>query len=106
MHDAVDHVGPAPPNVVPLTNRVRTRRTVSWPVSPSSASRPVIMPIARTAGTVKPIVESADPRQILIDRYSRFDSAAEKALRPSGVRTRTAISTPPSVSGRPKSSMP
>ena len=88
----MNDIAPSPPKVMPLTNRVTTSSTVSCWIRPSSASRLVIMPIARTAGTVKPMVDKAGPRQILMDRCRRFDRAAEKALKASGVGTKTANS--------------
>ena len=39
-------------------------------------------PISSTAGTVRPMVESAEPRQTLTARWSWLDRAAENAVRP------------------------
>jgi hypothetical protein len=46
--------------------------TISTLPTPSSTVRPVIMPVISIAGTVRLTVASADPRQMLTERCSRF----------------------------------
>ena len=55
--------------------------------------------MASMAGTVRPMVDSTEPRKMLIERCSWFAAAAFTAPMPSGVATSSAMTTPPRAAG-------
>ena len=72
-------------------------RTTRWPL---------IKPITRIAGTVRPMVEETAPRHRLMARCNWLSSAARSVLIASGVSTMRAISTPPMAGGAFSTAIP
>jgi hypothetical protein len=87
-----------PQKVIVLSTSVTARRTTLAGARPSTTGWPVIKPIIRMAGTVRPMVEEAAPRHRLTARCNWLSSAEARSL-PQDVNTIRAINTPPMAGG-------
>ncbi len=83
-----------PEKTIEPTNIVAINRTISVGGNPSSTCLPVASPIAKTAGTVYPIVASAEPSAMFTVLWSVLSRAARQAANPSGARTSSATTKP------------
>ena len=73
MDQAVQHIGPFMVKLTTAASRVTSSSCASASPSPSSTVMSVTRLMPRTAGMVRPMVESADPRAMFMEIRTRAD---------------------------------